>query len=128
MNSLSCRVFFPPFFLRPLAPPAGKPNSHKKRTKIKEKTPLHFAASGGDIRVVQMLSAYGADMKATDANGWTVLHYAAYWNRLDAIQYALFLQVDPRIPDRDGKTARDWARMNQATEAAEYLDNFTKRM
>ena len=96
------------------------------RTKIKKKTPLHFAASGGDIRVVQMLVAYGADMKATDGNGWTVLHYAAYWNRLDAIQYALFLQVDPRIKDRDGKTAQDWARMNKAREADAYLGDFMK--
>ena len=97
-------------------------------TKIKRKTPLHFAATGGDTHVMQMLVAYGADIRARDANGWTVLHYAAYWNRLDAIQYALFLQVDPRLKDADGKNAKDWAKINAAENAEAYLEDFMKGM
>lgn len=97
------------------------------KTKIKAKTPLHYAATGGGVRVMQMLVAYGADMRARDAHGWTVLHFAAYWNRLDAIQYALFLKVDPKAQDKDGKNAQDWAKINGASEAEAYLGEFMRR-
>lgn len=49
-------------------------------------TPLHWAASGGKTKMIEFLILKGADLNATDDDGFTPLHIAAQWNRKDAAQ------------------------------------------
>ena len=39
------------------------------------RTPLHFAAKGGNVSCVRLLLAFGADPNAKDGDGYTPLHY-----------------------------------------------------
>src|SRR5580658_4076021 len=44
----------------------------------REWTPLHYAASNGQARMVRLLLEHGAALTATNDNGATPLHDAAY--------------------------------------------------
>jgi hypothetical protein len=45
-------------------------------------TPLHWAALGGQVRIVRYLVEKGLDVNAAADDGCTgPLHYAAYWKR-----------------------------------------------
>jgi ankyrin repeat protein len=41
------------------------------------KTPLHYAALGGGVRIAELLIKKGADIEAEDNDEWTPLHMAA---------------------------------------------------
>lgn len=43
---------------------------------VEGKTAIMLAAKGGHVAVVDLLIHHGADMSATDNNGWSVIHYA----------------------------------------------------
>ena len=47
------------------------------RTGPPHKTPLHLAAAGGDVVIMEMLIKRGAGWKEKDDWGWSVLHEAA---------------------------------------------------
>eukprot|EP01052_Picozoa_sp_SAG31_P036668 SAG31_NODE_4613_length_3097_cov_1.783189_1_plen_434_part_00 len=47
------------------------------RTKEGQQTPLHYAARRGHCTVVQMLARAGANLTATEINGWSALMFAA---------------------------------------------------
>lgn len=47
------------------------------RTGPPHKTPLHLAAAGGDVVIMEMLIKRGAGWKDKDDWGWSVLHEAA---------------------------------------------------
>jgi ankyrin repeat protein len=49
-----------------------------------KKTPLLYAAWRSRVTVVKILVEAGADMKARDNTGWTVIHWAASRNGGDA--------------------------------------------
>ncbi|CAG8521018.1 4011_t:CDS:2 [Ambispora gerdemannii] len=51
----------------------------------KGQTALIFAAQRGYIDVMKWLFANGADINQTDYDGNTALHYAAAWNRFEAV-------------------------------------------
>ena len=46
---------------------------------------LGMAAATGDVRLLELLLARGADPAAANQHGWTALHQAAYANRADLI-------------------------------------------
>lgn len=72
--------------------------------------PLHSAlANPNNAAVAQLLIDYGADVTATQAQGYTPLHYAAS-NGLESIVRNLMARsVDMNVRDLDGKTPRDLA-------------------
>ena len=41
-----------------------------------ECTPLHYAAKSSNLEMVRLLLENGADLRAADRHGWSVLHYA----------------------------------------------------
>jgi ankyrin repeat protein len=73
-------------------------------------TPIHWAASGGNLDAIELLLEYGADVNAQNKNGRTPLH-CLISERFDKI--ALWLikccGADPHIPDKRGVSAYDLA-------------------
>jgi len=69
-----------------------------------DKTPLHFAASYGQLEAMAVLHAQGADLDAQDVTGMTPLHTAAMFNRIDAVQWLVDAGADPTVRDRFGDT------------------------
>ena len=51
-----------------------------------ECTPLHYAAKSSNLEMVRLLLENGADLRAADRHGWSVLHYAV---RQDQYQIGL---------------------------------------
>jgi ankyrin repeat protein len=82
---------------------------------------LHFAAEDGNSDVIRFLAARGADLAATDRNGWTPLHLAVDSDldvssqegrravELPAVQTLLELGADETVRATDGATPRDIA-------------------
>ena len=59
--------------------------------KIKDydgRTPLHYAAEGGNIDVVKLLLEHGADPNVKNNFDETPLHYAAEGGHLDVVKLA----------------------------------------
>ncbi|EDS28132.1 ion channel nompc [Culex quinquefasciatus] len=52
----------------------------------KKATPLHYACSSGNIRIVEQLLDRGAKVGAVDGNGYTGLHIAAYEGHLGIVR------------------------------------------
>ena len=53
------------------------------------------AAKKGDTAVVRVLLANGADVTATDHDGWTPLMWAAYAGHTDAVKALLCRSTNP---------------------------------
>ena len=81
-------------------------------------TPFLRAAQSGNVTVMKLLLAHGADPKIATANGDTALMVAAgigwvegvtfEWSQadnLEAVKMCLNLGIDPNIADADGRTA-----------------------
>jgi ankyrin repeat protein len=68
------------------------------------RTPLHYAAAGGDADASQKLLAAGADPNLQDDGGWSPLHFAAQARspRVTELLLAAGAQVDSR--DTSGNT------------------------
>lgn len=52
--------------------------SWRKHSLAVRRTPLHLAASCGNISVINRLVAFGANVEADNTRGWRTLHYAFY--------------------------------------------------
>jgi ankyrin repeat protein len=68
------------------------------------RTPLHRAATDGDMATAEALIAAGADLAAADKHGWTPLHFAAQEWHLDVARMLMArgAAVDP--VDEHGNT------------------------
>jgi cytohesin len=67
-------------------------------------TPLHQQARDGNVQVVALLLAHGADINAKTASGKTALHIAARHGRAEVVDFLLAHGADATVRDRDGKT------------------------
>jgi len=63
-------------------------------------TPLHWAARNGHVETMQALLDRGADLAATDGNGWTPVFPAAYWGQHASV-VALLLERGASLGHRD---------------------------
>ncbi len=83
-------------------------------------TPLHYAASGSEPRLVDMLIGHGAPLDALAPNGNTPLMMAARHGSEAGAWILLKAGAHPGLRNRDGLTAADFARsverVNLATE------------
>jgi ankyrin repeat protein len=97
-------------------------------------TPFLRAAQSGDVTVMKLLLAHGADPKLATTNGDTALMVAAgigwvdgvtfEWSEaenLEAVKMCLDLGVDPNIADGDGRTALHGAAHKGRTDVIRLL-------
>eukprot|EP00953_Heterococcus_sp_UTEX-ZZ885_P039811 20388-Heterococcus_DN1.PRE.3 len=69
-------------------------------------TALHRAACMGYTQIVKLLVEQGADVDAQAKDGWTPLHLAARWGRIDAMRVLVDEgHADVNIKTSDGRTA-----------------------
>lgn len=62
---------------------------------LRKQTPLHLAASAGQLEVCRLLLDLGANIDATDDQGQKPIHVAAQNNFPEVVQ--LFLQQHPQL-------------------------------
>jgi ankyrin repeat protein len=71
--------------------------------------PIHAAVSQGDLEIVRLLIARGADVNARQQGGITPLHGAAGAGRNDIVDVLLAHKADPAALSDDCKTPADLA-------------------
>ena len=73
-------------------------------------TPLHDAALLGKTEMADILLKRGADVRATDKEGNTPLHWVG--RHVDTAKFLLDAGADPQAQSKQGRTPIDWARAN----------------
>mmetsp|Transcript_31344 Transcript_31344/g.49094 ORF Transcript_31344/g.49094 Transcript_31344/m.49094 type:complete len:219 (+) Transcript_31344:208-864(+) len=84
-------------------------------------TPLINAATSGSRAAVMALLLLGADINASDENGWTALHRAAGKGHSSVVSSLVDSGADITLKDLNGLTAGDWARFCGHEKLAETL-------
>lgn len=72
-------------------------------------TPLHYAAAGNSLPVLELLLAHGAPLDAQAPNGRTPLMMAALYASEDVVDRLLKAGADPRLLDQGNRSAADLA-------------------
>ncbi len=73
-------------------------------------TPLHYAASGGEPKLVALLLDQGADIEAASPNGSTALMMAAGYGAQDSAVLLISRGAKPRAKNLAGLDAAEFAR------------------
>jgi ankyrin repeat protein len=81
-------------------------------------TPLHYAATGGHVAVIQMLLDENAYIDAESPNGTTPLMMAAMYGTPAAVQLLLDSGADPTLKNQLGLAAVDFANRADRKDAA----------
>ncbi|ELK27785.1 Sodium/hydrogen exchanger 11 [Myotis davidii] len=77
----------------------------------------------GQSEVIRVLAKYGADLNDNTARGYTPLHCAAAWGRLETLKVLVVeLDVDIEALNFRQELARDVAARYSQTECVEFLD------
>lgn len=84
-------------------------------------SPVHAAATSGNVDILEMLFNNGADLSALAAKNETPLYFAVNNNRLDAARYILKHGGDFSTPTTDGMTPLYAASYNGNTEMVRML-------
>jgi len=67
-------------------------------------TPLHSAASGGQLEVVKFLISQGADINLKQNSGATALHFACFGGHRDVVEWLIDNGADVNSKDNNGLT------------------------
>jgi ankyrin repeat protein len=84
-------------------------------------TPLHYAATGGHIELIQMLLEESAYIDAESPNGTTPLMMAARYGSAKATQLLIDEGADLQIKNQLGLTALDFAKQGNRPEALDII-------
>jgi ankyrin repeat protein len=86
-------------------------------------TPLHRAATLGQMETARVLLAHGADPNRPSRGYWrvTALHLAAWRGHAEVARLLLESGADPSLRERHGGTALDWAVAHDQTSVASLL-------
>ncbi|WP_119153994.1 ankyrin repeat domain-containing protein [Caldimonas tepidiphila] len=90
-------------------------------------TPLHYAASNGDPRIVELLLARGVRVDAESPNGTTPLMMAAGYGSESAVRLLLKAGAVPERRNARGMDAADFARMASRNALAEGFEDLKRR-
>jgi len=91
--------------------------------------PIGYACARGDSEAVKLLVKKGADLKALDGLGNTLLHYAAGYGHLDLLKELIEMDVDwtydgkkwHELENQKGQTAFDAARVNRKGKVVDWM-------
>ena len=86
-------------------------------------TPLHYAASGGNVPLLKLLIENHADIDAESPNGTTPLMMAAMYGTGAAVELLLQEGADPRLKNQQGLTALEFAQRAERPDAIKSLSN-----
>jgi ankyrin repeat protein len=89
-------------------------------------SPLHYAATGPEPRLVALLLARGAPVDARSPNGSTPLMMAARYGSEDSVQVLLKAGANPRLRNDRDLGAADFARAAGRGPLATRLENLAR--
>jgi uncharacterized protein len=89
-------------------------------------TPLHYAATSGNIELTRLLLEKHAYIDAESPNGSTPLMMAAQYGTLSAVKLLLEEGADPLLKNQLGLTAIDFAQRAQRQENANMIGEFVR--
>ena len=84
-------------------------------------TPLHYAATGGHLRVAAFLIGAGADLNAESPNGTTPLMMAAMYGNSDVVKLMLESGAEAYPQNDQGLSALDFAKKAGRDDAAKLI-------
>jgi len=84
-------------------------------------TPLHYAASGGQLKIIAMLLENHAYIDAESPNGTTPLMMAAMYGSTAAVQLLLQEGADTKIKNQRGLTALNFAQQANRPDAVQAI-------
>lgn len=90
-------------------------------------TPLHYAATGGHLAIMELLLEHHAYIDAESPNGTTPLMMAAQYGSIDAVRLLLDAGADPRLKNQLGLSAIDFAYRVNRVDAAELIAEAVRR-
>lgn len=90
-------------------------------------TPLHYAATGGHLKMIELLLEHYAFIDAQAPNGNTPLMMAAYFGTPEAVKLLIEQGADVKMTNQSGKTALDFAQMAKHRNSAELITEALRR-
>jgi uncharacterized protein len=84
-------------------------------------TPLHYAATGGHLEIMQLLLDQNAYIDAESPNGTTPLMMAAQYSSAAAVKLLLDAGADPTLKNQLGLSAIDFANRVSREDSAELI-------
>lgn len=84
-------------------------------------TPLHYAASSGQLTIMKILLDKYAFIDAQSPNGTTPLMMAAMYGSAESVKLLLDEGADPMMKNQLGMTATDFAKQGKRPDAIEML-------
>ena len=89
-------------------------------------TPLHYAATGGHVEIIQLLLDESAYIDAESPNGTTPLMMAARYGNAKSVQLLLNEGADFEVKNQLGLTALDFAKQGVRPDAIKLLESVMK--
>lgn len=91
-------------------------------------TPLHYAATGGHVPIVEFLLDESAYIDAESPNGTTPLMMAAMYGSPEAVKFLIQAGADLTLKNQLGMTALDFAVRGQRPNARELIETGLSRL
>jgi ankyrin repeat protein len=89
-------------------------------------TPLHYAASSGQLAIISLLIEHSAYIDAESPNGTTPLMMAAMYGTQAAVSLLLQEGADPQLKNQQGLTALQFAQRGNRLDAVETISAFIR--